>query len=186
MAEKDYDSIRIYGDLDSELWLAPLGSTLPETLAEPTAPFDPFGWLSDDGVELTVETNVEKFRGWQGGTVLRTKVTSTDRAIAATALQETPLVTSLFFGHGPVTVTGLAEAAVARYDIPESIGTVARAGVASFIDGGVKKFLVCERLEVTNRGAVPHNNNSPTQYEFGLEIIGAAYVLTNAPAYLAA
>ncbi|RJU01978.1 hypothetical protein D6T65_04990 [Arthrobacter frigidicola] len=187
MAEtKNYDNIRVYGDLDSEVFLAPLGSTLPTDLTEPAAPFKALGWLSEDGVSLAVSTDVEKFKGWQGGTTLRTKVTSTEKSISIQALEETPGVTELYHGHGAAVVSGTGSTAVARVDLPEGIGTIARAAVFKFVDGGVTKFLCCEKVEVTDREELSHTNSSMTMYGFTLEIIGDSYILTNAPAYLPA
>ena len=179
---KNYDNIRAYGDLDSEVFFAPLGSTLPTTLADPIAPFEAVGWLSEDGVSLAVSTDVEKFKGWQGGSTLRTKVTGTEKTISIQCLEETPGVTELYFGHGaPVVTTG-----VARVDLPEGIGTVARAAVFKFVDGGVTKFLCCEKVEVTDREELSHTNTGLTMYGFTLDIIGDSYILTDAPAFTAA
>lgn len=186
MAEKNYDNIRAYGDLDSEVFLAPLGSTLPTTLVEPTTPFEALGWLSEDGVSLTVSTDVEKFKGWQGGATLRTKVTGTEKTISIQCLEETPGVTELYFGHGAPVVSGVAPNEVARIDLPEGIGTVARAAVFKFVDGGVTKFLCCEKVEVTDREEIAHQNSSLTMYGFTLDIIGDSYILTDAPSYVPA
>lgn len=181
---KDYNAIRVYGDLDSEVYFAPKGSTLPTTLADPTTPFDAVGWLSEDGVSLNISTDVTKFKGWQGGTTLRTKVTSTEKSFKIQCLQETPGVTEMFYDHGAATVTGTAPDQVAKIDLPEGIGTVERAAVVKFIDGDVTKFLCCETVQVSSRGEVPHQNASMTMYELTLEIIGPSYILTNAETYI--
>jgi hypothetical protein len=184
---KNYDNIRVYGDLESEVFMAPKGSTLPTAItADPADPFWAFGWISEDGVSLAVATDVEKFKGWQGGTTLRTKVTSTEKTIKVQALEETPGVTALYYGHGDPVVTGTGTSAVARVDLPESVPTIERAAVFKFVDGEVEKWLCCELVQVTDRGEVAHQNSSMTLYEFTLEIIGDAYWLTNAPAFTAA
>lgn len=184
MAEsKNYDNIRIYGDLESEVELAPLGTTLPVDMTTVDPLFEALGWLSEDGAPVTVSTEVKKFRGWQGGGVLRTKVTSTDKSFKIQALEETPLVTSLFFDHGDPVISGIGANKIARIDLPESIGTVARAAIIKFKDGDVDKWLVCEKVEVGDRGDVPHTSADMTIYEMGLEIIGKSYILTNNPAY---
>jgi hypothetical protein len=183
---KNYDNIRAYGDLDSEVFLAPLGSTLPITLTDPIAPFEALGWLSEDGVSLALSTDVEKFKGWQGGSTLRTKVTGTEKTISIQALEETPGVTELYYGHGAATVTGTGDTAVARVDLPDGIGTIARAAVFKFVDGGVTKFLCCEKVEVTGREDLSHTNTGLTMYGFTLEILGDSYILTDAAAYTAA
>jgi hypothetical protein len=182
---KDYDAIRVYGDLDSEVFFAPKGSTLPTALTtDPADPWWAVGWLSEDGVSLAVSTDVEKFKAFQGGTTLRTKVTSTEKTVTIQALQETPGVTALYYGHGDATVTGTAPNQVAKVDLPESIPTIEQAAVFKFVDNNVEKWLCCELVQVTDRGEVAHQNSSMTLYEFTLEIIGDSYILTNAPAYL--
>ena len=114
--------------------------------------------------------------------MLRTKVTGTEKSISIQCLEETPGVTELYWGHGaPVVTTG-----VARIDLPEGIGTVARAAVFKFVDGGVTKFLCCEKVEVTDREEISHQNSSLTMYGFTLDIIGDSYILTDAPAYVPA
>jgi hypothetical protein len=184
---KNYDNIRAYGDLDSEVFFAHLGTTLPvDIAADPIAPFAAVGWLSEDGVSLALSTDVEKFKGWQGGSVLRTKVTGTEKSISIQCLEETPGVTELYFGHGAPVITGTAPNEVAKIDLPEGVPTVARAAVFKFVDGGVTKFLCCEKVEVTEREDLSHQNSSLTMYGFTLDIIGDSYILTNAPAYVGA
>lgn len=184
---KNYDNIRAYGDLESEVFFAPVGTTLPTTItADPIAPFAAVGWLGEDGVSLSVSTDVEKFKGWQGGSVLRTKVTGTEKSISIQCLEETPGVTELYFGHGAKVVTGVGDAAVARVDLPEGIASVARAAVFKFKDGTVTKYLCCEKVEVTDREELSHQNSSLTMYGFTLEILGDSYILTNAPSFTAA
>lgn len=184
---KNYENVRVYGDLDSEVFLAPKGSTLPTSIAtDPSAPFVGIGWLSEDGVSLALSTDVEKFKGWQGGTTLRTKVTSAEKTVTMQALEETPGVMELYYGVKPsdITVSGTAPNEVAKVNIPESPGTVERAAVIRFVDGDVEKWLCCENVQVTERGDVPHANADMTMYEFTFEIIGASYLLTNAEAFV--
>lgn len=179
---KNRDNVRVYGDLDSEVYLAAKGSTLPTTLAEPAAPFASLGWLSEDGIDFEVATDSTKFKGWQGGATLRVKVTSTEKTIKFQALEETPGVTELYFDHAaPTVATG-----VARIDLPEGIGTVERAAVFKFVDGSVTKYLCCELIQITERGTISHKNDDMTMYEFTAEIVGESYILTNAPAFVEA
>lgn len=185
---KNADNIRVYGDLTSEVFLAPKGSTLPIALTtDPAAPFVGLGWISEDGVNLSISTDVEKFKGWQGGATLRTKVTGVEKTFTVTALEEAPGITELYYGHAPVTaaanVTGTAPNKVAKIDLPEGIGTIERAAVIKFVDGGVQKWLCCSNVQVSERGEVSHVNADMTAYEFTFDIIGASYILTNAPAY---
>lgn len=181
---KNLSNVRIYGDLATEAYFATLGSTLPTTLTEPTTPFASVGWLSEDtGIDLELSTEVTKFKGMQGSTTLRTKVTSSEKTFKLQCLEESPLVTSMFWGHGAPTVTGTAPNRVARIDLPENVPTVERASVIRFVDNTVEKFLCCSRVEATDRATVPHKNSDMTVYEITFQIIGACYLLTNASAY---
>lgn len=181
---KNRDNVRVYGDLESETYLAPKGSTLPTTMSDPIDPFESMGWLSEDGIDLEVATDSTKFKGWQGGATLRVKVTSTEKTIKFQCLEETPGVTSLYFDHAKPVVSGTGPTAVAKIDLPEAIGTVERAAVFKFVDGGVTKLLCCELIQITERGTISHKNDDMTMYEFTAEIVGDAYILTNNPAYL--
>lgn len=182
---KTYENIRVYGDLTSEVYFAPKGSTLPADITtDPVAPFNAIGWLGQEGIPLSVSTDVQKYKGWQGGTTLRTKVTSTEKSFSIQCLEETPGVTELFWGHGAPVVSGVAPNQVAKIILPEGIGTIERACVVRFVDGDVEKWLCCPLVQVTERGEVAHTNEEMTIYRFSLEIIGEAYILTNAPAYL--
>lgn len=181
MAEnRNYENVRIYGGMSSGVFLGPLGATLPTTDLVIPEGLDAVGWLSEDGIGLAVEANVEKFRGYPGGTVLRTKVTSTDKSVTIQALEESPLVTALYFDHGDPVAAG----DIARVDLPEMIGTVERSAVFAFEDGDVTKFLVAPKVQVTSRGELAHQTNEMTIYELGLEIIGDSYILTNSQAYI--
>lgn len=183
---KNNDNIRVYGDLTSEVFLAAKGTVLPTTLTGDPTGFKGLGWVSEDGVNLSVSTDVEKFKGWQGGATLRTKVTSVEKTFSVTALEEAPAVTELYWGHAPVTpanVTGTGANKVAKIDLPQGIGTVERAAVIRFVDGGVQKWLCCTNVQVSDRGEVPHTNSDMTAYEFTFDIVGESYILTNAPAF---
>ena len=184
---KNIDDIRIYGDLVSEVYLGPKGTTLPIALTtDPAIPFLSLGWISDDGVNLQVSTDVEKFKGWQGGATLRTKVTSVEKTFSVTALQESPAVSEMYWGHATVTAamtSGTAPNKVTKIDLPEGIGTIERAAVIKFVDGGVQKWLCCTNVQVSDRGEAPHTNTDVTAYEFTFDIIGASYILTNAPSF---
>lgn len=180
---KNYDNIRVYGDLESEIFLAPKGTVLPEDFEDPTTPFRGMGWLSEDGIDLEVEAEVEKFRGWQGGTTVRTKVTSTDKTFTAQFLEETPGTTSIFYGYdedNDVTING----DYAKVDLPESIGTVARTAVIKFKDGDVTKYLCCEEIQAGERGTVSHKNDDMTIYEITFTIVGKSFILSNAESFV--
>ncbi|UBH06477.1 hypothetical protein K8P10_001988 [Leucobacter sp. Psy1] len=185
---KNLNNVRVYGGLATEVWFAKKGAgTLPTTLVEPGAPFESVGWLHEDGIDLELSADIEKFKGMQGGTTLRTEVTSTEKSFKIQCIEESPLVSALYWGHEKPTVTGEGADRVARIDLPESLRTVERQAVIRFVDDlGVEKFLCCDLVQATERGTVGHKKSDLTGYEITFEIIGDSYILTNAESFLEA
>ncbi|MEV8339211.1 hypothetical protein [Leucobacter sp. NPDC077196] len=180
------DNVRVWSDMDSMVFWGPKGTPLPETLTEALDDgFLPIGALSEDGPGEGVSVDVNKIKGWPAGQTLRIKTTSTEKTFSFTALEEKPVVTRIFYDHGAVTVTGTGDAAVARYDIPDSFGTVEGAMVTVLNDGNYKKVRCMELVQVSERGDVSNGTEDPSGYELTVDNIGADYVLTNQPAYLA-
>lgn len=178
------DNVRMYGDLDSEVFLAPLGTTLPTTLDDPSGSFEAIGWITEDGVPFSREVDTTKLKGWQGSSTLRVKITSDEKMFSFSAMEEKPLVTELYFGHSSPTVTGAGSSQVAKMDIPTAAGVVERAAVIKYVDGGVTKFICCENVQITPDGEVPHKTDEGTVYGFNAEVVGDSFMLTNAAAYL--
>jgi hypothetical protein len=186
-AERNNDNVRVYGSLNDAIWVAPLGTTLPTTLElDLPDPWVPLGWLGQDGIPLAMSTDVERFKGHQGGATIRTKVTSTEKTVSFTALEETPAVVKLYHDAGDPTVTGTGATAVARIDLPESVGVVAVSCVIQLQDEGVTKFYCIERLEISGREDLAHSNSELTGYGMSADILGDSYMLTNAPAFIPA
>lgn len=181
---KSYDNIKIFGDLDTDVYIAAKGSTMPIALGVPAAPFEALGWLGDEGTPLALTAEVAKFKAYQGGTLLRTKVTSTEKSIQVQAVEENPLVTGLYFDHGAPVVSGVAPNQVAKVDLPEAVGTVERAAVFRWIDGTTEKMLCCPLVQIGERTEVPHKGDAMTVYGMTFSIIGDCYLLTNSAAYI--
>lgn len=181
---KSYDNIRVFGDLETDVYVAPKGTTMPVVLTVPSTPWEPLGWLAEDGTPLSLSAEVAKFKAYQGGTLLRTKVTSTEKSVQVQCLEEAPAVTSLYFDHGAAVVTGTAPDEVAKIVLPESVGTVERAAIFRWVDGDTIKLLCCPLVQVGDRSEVPHKGDAMTVYGMTFSIIGECYILTNAAAYL--
>ena len=177
---KNRDNFRIYSDLECDVFLAPLGTTLPTTLDAPIAPFEEVGFLSEDGVPINREVDVTKFKAYQGASTLRVKITSDERTFTFTAAEEKPLVSELYWGHGAATVAG----GVATIDVPEAAPVAQRAAVLQFVDGGVTKLYACENVQITPNGEVPHATEDGTMYPFQGEIVGGFTIITDAPVFV--
>lgn len=181
------DNVRVYGSQYDAIYVAPVGTPDPEftTVADLLKPlegkYQNVGWLNEDGIPMAVSTDVEKFKAHQGAALVRSKVTSTERSITIGAIEESPLVTGMFFDHGAPEKAGDG---MARVDFPKGIGTVARKAIVVLNDGDVTKILVISRIEIGEREDVSHTNSELTGYTMTGDITGEMYMLTNSKAYV--
>lgn len=175
---KALENARIYGDLISGVWVAPVGTPLPTDLSEPPAPWDEIGWIDEDGLTQERKIDSETLMAWQAGTVVRKRVTSTDNTFAFKALEEKLSVFGLYF----TGATAAAEGALTRVTIPAGTGVDQRAFVVDAVDGNIYKRYLIETGEVTDRGEIPHKNDELTVYEMTVTVYGDFDMLTNNPA----
>lgn len=179
---KTLANIRIYGDESSAVYVAPKGTTGPTTLAAPAVAFADLGWLSEDGTEIGRETSATDFTAWQGGTIVRSKVSGVKDTIKVTCLEETAIALGLYYpGATTVTTTG-----VSTITVPGGSKSNEKALVVDFLDDTITKRYVIPRAEVTGVGAIAHKNTDMTMYEFTFTIYGGFTIITNNPALASA
>jgi hypothetical protein len=179
---KNLANMRIYGDMDSTVYVAPKGTTGPVGLAAPAAAYQDLGWLSEDGVDVTRETSSKDFTAWQGGTIVRSKITSVKDTIKVVCLEETAITLGLYYpGMTATTATG-----VTTLTIPAGSKSNEKALLVDFIDDTVTKRYAIPRAEVTAVGTVSHKNADQTMYEFTFTIYGGFSIITNNPAAVTA
>lgn len=175
---KNLANIRIYGDQDSAVYIANKGVTGPTTLAAPAVDYKDLGWISEDGAEIGRETSSTDFTAWQGGTIVRSKVSGVKDTIKVTALEETAVSLGLYYpGMTSTTTTGTT-----TITVPGGSAANEKALVVDFIDDDVTKRYVIPRAEVTSVGTVGHKNTDMTMYEFTFTIYGGFTIITNNPA----
>lgn len=175
---KNLANIRIYGDQSSAVYVAPKGTTMPTALAAPAVTFADLGWLSEDGTEIGREVSSTDFTAWQGGTIVRSKITGTKNTIKVTCLEETAVQLGLYYpGSTSATVTGTT-----TITVPGGSKSNEKALVVDFLDDTITKRYSIPRAEVTSVGAVGHKNSDMTMYEFTFTIYGDFTIITNNPA----
>ena len=178
---KVYDNIRVYGDLESAVYVAPKGSTLPTDLNEPAAPLVELGWLSEDGINENRSEDVQTFRAYQGGTIVRRKKTSVEDSITFQCLEETATVLGLrYAGVEPVQGSGVATITVANQTKDDP-----RAFVVDVVDGDYTKRYVIP-VGYVGTGSVVHSNSAMTVYEFTVTIQGDYDIITDSPGVVGA
>lgn len=180
---KNTDNARSYYGFDSGLWVTRPGAAIPAYPVDPIydesgvfqPPGDDFyevGWLSEDGPTQGRSRTVERFRGWQGNTVVRTAVTEDDHTIQIQALEDNWVVTELRYPDSITTATtGVTQTVV----VPQS-GEDVRTGVLDLVDGDVWKRIYIPRIVVDEMGDVAHSAGELTFYE--MTFLAKTHVMT--------
>lgn len=175
---KNLNNIRIFDGEDSAVFVAARGTTGPTDLAAPPAGFDEIGWISEDGVDETVNQTSTSFRAWQGNEVVRTKLSGAERTFRFQAL-ETNVVTHGLKYRGQVAdvTTG-----VARTTVTDQNANDTRAWVFDMFDGDIQKRVVIPAGDYSMTGSVQHRSSGMTIYEFTVTPVGDFFELTDDPA----
>lgn len=175
---KNYDNIRVYGDLDSGVYVGEKGATGPTDLSEP-AEHEELGWLSEDGISFDRAEEATSFRAHQGGQVVRRKKTSVEDTFTFQCLEETARTMGLrFAGQKPVLTEAGGD--VARIKVANQTKDDARSWVVDEIDGDVTTRYVIP-VGHASSGTLAYSNANMTVYEFTVTVVGDYEILTNSP-----
>lgn len=174
----DADNARIFGSDDDAVWVGAIGVTLPIDLATPGAGLEDVGWLHSDGIGFTPSDNVEKFRGHQGGRVIRTKVTESDTTFQFQCLETTALTLGL---QHNVKDSDTA-AGVTTMTLSSGRKVEARAFVIDVYDVDATTIhhrYVIPRGEIGERAEFTLANSDITGYTFTVEVIDEYFLISN-------
>lgn len=166
------DLARIYGSASDAIHLAPYGTTLPTTIDGPLdALFEDVGWLSDAGFTETLSGSKEKKRGYQGRSVVRTRMNETGTEISFVALETKEQTNSLRYVEK--TVSSADGVRKATRGPGQRIHV--RAAVIDLFDDDddeVKERFIIPRFEIAPNGDRLSNGVDIAMYPFLGEIIG--------------
>lgn len=179
---KNLNNVRIFDGEDSAVYVAAKGTTGPTDLSAPASPFAEIGWISEDGVDETVTQSSQTFRAWQGGEIVRSKVTQADASFRFQALEYNLVTHGLKYRGQTPEVTGVGEAAVAKTTVTDQTAQDTRAWVFDMIDGDVTKRYVIPAGDYTMSGSIQHRSSGLTIYEFTVTPVGDYFEYTNDPA----
>lgn len=184
---KNQDNLREWNAEDSAVYVAPKGTTLPEDSLEIPALFEEIGWISDGGVEESIEVESKETKAWQGGTIVKMRNTSTKKSHKFASLEDSATNTGLYYGHDKPTLVGEPGSQVARVDMPKSIPTIEKTIIIKLVDNAGYTRLKCiESAAVSERGTYVTNVEDDPVYEFGFTETGESWWLTDEPAFLEA
>lgn len=178
----DAANARIFGSDDDTISMAAIGSTLPTTLGALDAAFSDVGWLGTDGIELTPDDSVQKFRGYQGGKVVRTVITESSTSFKFQALESTIETFGLQWNVSSTSTSG----SLTTTNLTSGRVVTAKAFVIDQYDrdnASIHHRWVIARGEINTREAVKFTSGEIVGYTFTVEIIGDIVHLTNDPAF---
>jgi hypothetical protein len=154
MTTGTFESANVEVMTNGWIYVAPSGTTLPATGdATLDAAFKHLGYLSEDGITESQETEQSEIVAHNGDTV-RSSQTSHNITYGFTAIETNPVTLEAYYGHydaGQVDVTGV--------ELGRNVWVI------DVLDGDQLRRRVLPSAQVTERGEVTFSNEDPTGYE---------------------
>lgn len=163
---KNVDNIRVFGDIDSSIYVGNKGTTPPtDATAAPGVGFTELGWLSDDGLTEHRDVKSDQKRAWQGGALVRT-VRSSDSRQFKFVCWETNLTTVGLTrpGSTPTTTGGVTHTPVKAHT-----GSDIRSWIIDQVDGAIHNRKIVPTGEVVDIGDIKGTNGDIVAYELTVE-----------------
>lgn len=182
LAQVDPDNARIWGSDDDYVAFAPPGSaddlTITEIKKTAPSPFIEVGWLGPDGPGLTPSDEIKKLKGFQGGRVIRTKVTSSETQLKFIALESTINTVGMALDLRETATTGGVSKSKAG-----ARRVIKKSWIVGQFDGDIGWLWVIPEGEIGERAEVKLGREDITGWELTVEVIGDYYLYTNDPAF---
>lgn len=174
---KATDNIRVYGDINSAVYVGNKGTTAPTTpTTTPGTGWTELGWISDAGLTETRDLKSDQKRAWQGGALVRTVRTSDARSFKFVAWETNATVLGLTRpGSSAATLTGITTTNVKAFT-----GSDVRAWILDLRDGAIHVRKIVPTGEVTAIGDIKAANGDIVAYELTVE----CYPATDGTLYL--
>ena len=192
------DNVLGFGSDDDSLYLGPYDAALAAkvkglTTAIPEG-IEDCGWMSEDGVKLTLDDSVTKIKGHQGHGVVRTFMDSSETALEATLLESRLITVTRYLNATAERIQeqiGGKQTDVAKLTAKAQRKVSLLSGVLDLYDtastGNVVRLrIVSPRLELGERGEVPFKVGELTAYSYKLNVTSDFVVYSNAAALLPA
>jgi hypothetical protein len=168
---KNVDNVRVWGDIDSAVYVANKGTTAPTSpTTTPGTGWTELGWLGDDGLTETRDVSADQKRAWQGGALVRTVRSSDTRRFKCVAWETSTTTIALTRpGSTPTTTTGVTHTSVKAYT-----GSDIRAWIIDQRDGAIDNRKIIPQGEVVEMGDIVGKNGELVAYELTIECYPAS------------
>ena len=195
------DNVLGFGSDDDSLYLGPYDAALATKIqglatAVPAALKD-CGWISDDGIKLTMDDSVTKIKGHQGHGVVRTFMDSSETGLEAALLESQLDIVTRFLnakaekiqeqiGAGPQKTDVAKLTAKAQRTVTILSGVLDVFDTASTGDDRTRMRIVFPRLELGERGEVAFKVGELTAWSYKLSVLGDYVIYSNAKSLIPA
>lgn len=172
-----------------EIYIADTGTTLPTSpTAALNAGFTSLGYVTEDGVTLSVEPEIEEFMAWQSRQAVRRELTGQSITVSFELEQWNTENLLLAFGGGQVTQPS---AGVFKYEFPDDEDALQeKAIVVEWKDGQRDWRFVASRGNVTEAVETSLNRSNLAVLPITFQVLDAesggapAYILTDDSAFV--
>ena len=192
------DNVLGFGSDDDSLYLGPYDAALASkiqglTTTVPTALKD-CGWISDDGIKLTMDDSVTKIKGHQGHGVVRTFMDSSETGLEAALLESQLDIVTRFLNAKAEKIQEQIGAGPAKTDVAKLTAKAQRtvtvlSGVLHMYSDhtpGTRMRIVFPRLELGERGEVAFKVGELTAWSYKLSVLGDYVIYSNAKSLIPA
>ena len=192
------DNVLGFGSDDDSLYLGPYDAALATKVKGLTSTIsvalEDCGWMSEDGVKLTLDDSVTKIKGHQGHGVVRTFMDSSETALEATLLESRLITVTRYLNATTEKIQEQIDGKqtdVAKLTAKAQRKVSLLSGVLDLYDTAstenvVRLRVVFPRLELGERGEIPFKVGELTAYPYKLNVTGDFVVYSNATAMLPA
>jgi hypothetical protein len=153
--------------------VAPVGTTAPTASTGVFgAGWADLGYISEDGITETPNADWQEIRAWQGRTVVRRTLTSSDVQWQFRLIEQKLEVLELYYSSSQVQDVAAGDA---RIDIVAP-GWDPRAFAIDLIDGAVHERIIIPQATVTDRGEITYNGVDEISYDVTITALPSGLV----------
>lgn len=137
--------------------VAPVGTTGPtDAVAPVAATYKDVGYIHEDGVTQTIDTDTSDIKAWQNGDVVRKIQTSHDYTLNMKFIETTDTTLGLYYADDSATATAIKVTGAQ---------SAHKAWVLDVVDGDRTVRIVLPDAQITERGDVTYKNDEAIAYE---------------------
>lgn len=166
------DCAEVRVGLTGHLYTAPVGTEAPTDLTTtPTTPWVDLGYLTEDGVSMSVDSDREDFTPWQSTSPCRSVVTTQTNTWTFTLMQRNADTLRLAFGGGSIVA---GEADGQWIYTPPAVGLSEVAFILDVEDGTIMDRWIAYRANPALGGEVNFSKADPTTFELEVTLLDAS------------